>query len=45
MLLKLFKLIIYALAHYDRCPRPNCDSTNINCQNGIWHCYDSGHEW
>lgn len=43
MLFDLFKTIIYAATHYDKCPK--CGSTNIDCQNGIWHCYECGHEW
>ena len=28
---------------YGKCPR--CGRDNIDCQNGIWHCYECGHEW
>jgi len=29
--------------HYDKCPK--CGSTNIDCKNGIWYCYECQKEW
>ena len=36
---------INTVRHYDRCPKSGCGSTNIDCKNGIWYCYDCGYEW
>ena len=44
MLLTIFKFIVNAATEKGaKCPR--CGRNNTDKENGIWHCYDCGHEW